>query len=496
MIRQLDKFMTRLEARPHSLAGLVIVCTFTGIFRAIEEYIFFGEKLTGPMGISMIFPYFHIAIGLICLLQFTTQGDWKRIQNAVYLGIFLGIVPPLIDLPLNGFGATVTYRFFLADTKAGLPFHFYNPSIGVPLGETIVVWLSIIFSGCYALLKTRSLPRAILTWILTYLLMLVQFALVPLLAVKLVVGTSFNANLNTQQTAQATNLAMALMPFWYLLLSLVMFFMIRPVVLHVFLKRFLHFLPFALITIFGGAVTNQITGPVILAAASVLLINFSAALQNDYFDARLGEHAKIIEHSDMQFIHIICGAFLLWLLILNQMTVLPLIVLFSCGILYNYPQFRIKKFFPGALKIEGLAALMCFLTGVMIFDRSHFRPSLLVIALLVFGGWSVLSSWKDLKDIRSDVRLKYKNLYTFLMARGLSLSKAHRVSSTLGLACVLVPVCYALATGQWYAAGILLASGFLPLLALSYFPRIRKWFKYVLISVSAVEVGCILVLKI
>lgn len=478
------RFLERLEARPHSFAGLVIACAFTGIFRAMEEYLFFGEKLTAAMGISMVFAYFHLAIALMTILHFITGLDWKRIQNAVYLGIFLGVFPPLIDYFINGFNSKTIYRYYVSENFRDLPWHFYAPDLGAPLGETIVVWASIFFTAAYAYLRSNSVLKFLLTFIITYLLMILHFGFIPVMSIKLVGDMS------------QANVIMALLPFWYLFLSVLVYLILRPVLRKIMVKRFLHLMPYTLTTLCGGQFTGGITTPVILAGASVFLIAFAVALQNDHFDSRHGEHKKIIDECDMVFFNLIAAGFLLWMLLLNQITVLPLILIFCSGILYNFPRFRIKKFFPGAQKIEGIGAAMFFLTGVMIFDRSHFRPGIFLTALLIFGGWSVLASWKDLKDIRSDTRLGYKNLYTFFMGFGMSLSRAHKTSSAIGLACIVFPIVYALFTGQYLAAGVLFAAGLAPLAGLTFVPTIRHWFKYVLFCICAVLAECLLLLKI
>jgi len=450
----------------------------------MEEYIFFGEKLTPAMGVSMTFAYFHLSIALICILHYVTGLDWKRIQNAVYLGIFLGVFPPIIDYFLNGFNSKTIYRYYVSENFQNMPWYFYAPELGAPIGETIIVWASILFTASYAYLKTNSPLKLIFTFVITYFLMVLHFGFVPIMSIKLVGDMS------------QAQFIISLLPFWYLFLSILIYLILRPVLRGIMLRRFLHLMPYTLVVLCGGQFTYAINTPVMLAAATAFLIAFAVALQNDHFDSRHGEHKKLIDECDMVFFNIMVGGFLLWMLLLNQMTVLPLILIYCFGILYNYPKFRIKKFFPGAQKIEGMGAMMFFLTGVMVFDRINFRPGILLTAFLIFGGWSVLASWKDLKDIRSDTRLGYKNLYTFFMGFGMSLSRAHKLSSAIGLACIVVPIIYALATGQYLAAAVIFAAGLLPLLALTYVPTIRHWFKYVLSAICLVLVECLILLKI
>ncbi|MBS0616642.1 MAG: UbiA prenyltransferase family protein [Spirochaetes bacterium] len=462
----------------------------------MEEYLFFGERLTPAIGISMTIAYFHLAIALICILKLTTNMEWKRIQNAVYLGIFLGAVPPLIDVGISGFNAPIIYRYYVKTSLESFPWHFYAPDLGAPKGETIVVWISILFTGLYAFLKSKSWLRFVVTSVITYGLMLIHFALVPIMTIQLAGRPMYPNGISGVQRAVIPDLSLALLPFWYIFFSVLLFLALRPVLRKVMVRRMLHLMPYALVTVCGGQLTGGINTAVILAGVSVFLIAFAMGLQNDYFDARHGEHRRIIEKSDMDFFNIAAGGFILWMILLNQVTALPLLIFFGLGILYSYPIFRLKKFFPGALKVEGLAAVMAFVTGVMVFARESFRPQIFVVALLIFGGWSVLASWKDLKDIRRDTRLGYKNLYTFIMGFGASLSRAHRINSMLGLVCIMVPVVYATITAQYMAATVIFCAGFLPLLGLTFFPTIKTWFKYVLLSISAVLIECTLLLRI
>lgn len=496
MTDRIDRFLHKIESRPHSFGSLVIVTGFVGIFRAMQEYLFFGERLTAAMGLSMAIAYFHLAISLVVILHFVTGYDWRRIQNAVYLGIFLGVFPPFIDLALSGFNANIIYRFYLSESLSDVPLHFYAPAIGAPPGETAVVWLSIFFMAFYAYRKSRSVLSFLVSGILTYGYMMFHFAIVPVTTVVWARQASGGIPSQPQATLRATEIAPAFLPFWYLGLSAILYIVLRPHLRQVLLKRTLHLLPYTLLTLAGGKFMHDITPPVMLAAVSAFLMAYSVALQNDYYDAREGEHKKNVEKCDVEFFLILTGGFLLWMTQLNQMAVLPLVLIFALGILYNFPLFRMKKFFPGAQKVEGMGALMFFMTGVMVFDRAQLRPSVLVTALLLFGGWSIVVSWKDLKDFRKDTRLGYKNLYTFIMGFGKSLSQAHRISSALGLFCIAVPVVYAVLTAQYVAAAVVFVTGFMPLFVLSFFPTIKHWFKYVLLFFCIILCECMFLLKI
>ncbi|MCX7633915.1 MAG: hypothetical protein N2Z22_11350, partial [Turneriella sp.] len=221
MSGKLESFLHRLEARPHSFSALLIVTGFVGVGRAMQEYLFFGEKLTAAIGISMAIAYFHLAVALTVLLSFTTGHDWKRLQNAVYLGIFLGLFPPFIDLAISGFNGAVFYRFYLSEDFRQIPWHFYAPAIGAPAGETAVVWLSIFLTSSYAFWKTQSWWRMLATLVLAYGYFMLHFALVPITTIYwLRLGA---AAFGKSSIVHAAEIAPAFFPFWYLALSVILY---------------------------------------------------------------------------------------------------------------------------------------------------------------------------------------------------------------------------------------------------------------------------------
>ena len=493
---RLRNALHRIEARPHSFVALLAVCTFTGIVRAVEEYLFFGEKLMPAAGIAMAYAYFHIAVGLVVLLSLINGTDWKRTQNAVYIGIFLGVFPPLIDLAVSGFGAPVIYRYYVEQDLAKMPWHFYAPHAGAPLGETITVWASILFAGAYSYLRRQSIGRALLSVVAVYGFMLLQFSFLPRALVKLIQLSGGSLPGGNAQNYVA-RLALSFLPFWYLTVSFVLYMLLRAKLRQLLARRLPHFVPFFLIALAGGHYTKAITGEVYLAAFAVLLLAATAAVENDYFDLRGRAALLRPEKCDLDFMHIVAAGLLFWLVTLGLNVALPLILIAVGAILYNYPQFRLRKIFPASLKIEGLWAAMAFLSGMLVFDRSTLRAELIVALLLIFGGWSVVAAWKDLKDFRSDLRNGYRNLYTWLYtAQNMRLHRAHRLVSAVIVACFIVPVLYAILSRQWNAAIALAFFGLVPIIILSFYPRLRYWFRIVLYVFSAEIVSAIFWLRV
>jgi hypothetical protein len=474
-----------IEARPHSFAALLIVCSFTGIVRAVEEYLFFGERLIPAMGVAMIFAYFHIALGLIFLLSTINQTSWKRTQNAVYIGIFLGVFPPLIDLAVSGFNAPITYRYYVEGDLAHMPLHFFAPQHGAPLGEAITVWLSIAFAASYSLSRSRSWIRASLTAIAVYAFMLLQFAFLPRALVYLIQSSGSPLPADSSAQGFVAKIAISFLPFWYLILSLVFYLALKAELRSLLRRRLPHFMPFVLVTIAGGHYTGGVGVEVLLAAAAVLLLAATAAVQNDFFDRTTGSAKLRPDSCDLDFMHIVAAGLLLWLLLLGLNSVLPLMVIAAASVLYNFPQFKLRRIFPASLKIEGLWAAMAFLAGMLVYDRKSLRGEALVVLGLVFGGWSVVAAWKDLKDVRGDARHGYLNLYTFLWRRHqLSLHRVHRIVSLAVIFCFAVPIVYAAITAQWLAVGALSVLGLAPIVALSFHPGLKNWFRWVLLVFS------------
>jgi FAD/FMN-containing dehydrogenase len=152
--------------------------------------------------------------------------------------------------------------------------------------------------------------------------------------------------------------------------------------------------------------------------------------------------------------------------------------------LYNSPLYRGKRYFPANLKLEGLWGGSAFLLGVLAaampqladlgsarvdgarltstMERLPFSwrygPDVAVAALLAFGGWSLLASLKDEKDVEIDAELGVQTLFTLGRRRDVSAEVVARWVRGVALACLLIAAWAPLAIARSDAAHAIVMS--------------------------------------
>jgi hypothetical protein len=370
--------------------------------------------------------YFQMIWAFTLIVTFIGQVEWRKAVHAVLIGIFLGIFPPLIDVFIYGIGGFhYTYFYGLPTPRQCL---FFDAAQGFPIGESIILWASIGFTAYYVFLKTASWFKTILGAALAYIFLLNSGWIIPNLSKTL----EYYCNLSYMIFISLLQLVLALV--LYLILN-------RRVALRL-LGRSIHCLPFVLLTLIGAVLSGGIKPMSMLMAFFVFLAGIVTLAQNDLFDREedaLSGRPAYLDRQDVLFLNTIFISILLVLNSTGGYSYLPLLLLFICAVLYNYDFYRAKRFFPGNYKIEGIWGLGAFLAGIMSQEASHFSKEILVYAFLVFGGWSLVSSFKDYKDIESDKAVGNQTGYIVLMKMGLSLQQAHRFIMTIIIACFCVP---------------------------------------------------------
>jgi hypothetical protein len=161
----------------------------------------------------------------------------------------------------------------------------------------------------------------------------------------------------------------------------------------------------------------------------------------------------------------------------NSAATYLLLLQFVASVVYNYPFYRARDYFPANLKIEGLWGATSFLIG-WLSARESLPPSAVkttvaegaalsaldadsaIAAFLIFGGFSLLSALKDQKDIELDTRSKTQTLYTFA-ARKNQVTATHRMLIAIAAVAFLVgPVLLALKgmlAWPWVGVGLVAA---------------------------------------
>ena len=486
----LNNLIRRQESRPHSYFNLLMLATFIGIGRAVQEHLFFGERVTIPVALSMIYFYFSFAMLLTVILTWLTSENPRRVANAVNLGIFVGLFPPLIDLLVSGFSNDVKYSYFMIWNFKEIPYFFYSEIYNVPAGESVTIWLSVIFSGYYCFFKTRSLVKSLVALLAAYLAFLTIFAIIPMLTTRFFVGDIRSLLEMQSARGHVANMSTMLYPFWYLGLSLLSFFALRSGVLKRLAPRMLHTVPFVLVTLWAAQLQNGVVDlEAALGALAVAFVFMAALVQNDYHD-KIEDTRRMdfrIEKSDSEFFQILIMGFLFWLLIMGIKAFLPLVVIFMLTILYHHPGYRLKKYWLGSLKVEAAWGGLSFLTGLFLHPKVPIKPELVITMLLVAGGWSVVAAQKDLKDVRGDRAAGISTLYLWLRTRTQSLRKAHLIISWAVFTVFAVFSCLIALQNDFLGFSILMGISFFILFSSLYtglkFSK-KGWFKRQLVLLS------------
>jgi 4-hydroxybenzoate polyprenyltransferase len=130
--------------------------------------------------------------------------------------------------------------------------------------------------------------------------------------------------------------------------------------------------------------------------------------------------------------------------------------------LYSFPLYRGKAYFPANIKMEGVWAATAFFAGVVTSWEHQlaggnmfsvktafwgmtqnpavgFTPGLLWAVFLVFGGWSLLSTVKDYKDITGDAAAGVQTVYTLAARRGINVARLHARLALVGSIFLVLP---------------------------------------------------------
>ncbi|MBN2361486.1 MAG: hypothetical protein JXR83_18690, partial [Deltaproteobacteria bacterium] len=167
----LDRLIRAAEARPfHPLLMLYAATWVTGV-RFLEEKAFVYDVRTLPLDnhgalVSWLCFYLALGYGIAAILVHVAQVVWQRAVQIVAFALTLAILPPIVDILVYGRG-NFSYRYqesFFSDTT----FLLFNHKQGLPIGEGLIVWGSIVLVGLYTFHKTRVWWRAALAAALMY----------------------------------------------------------------------------------------------------------------------------------------------------------------------------------------------------------------------------------------------------------------------------------------------------------------------------------------
>lgn len=501
-----------LEKREYNVYSILILCVFTGTMRLLEEWALGGQMWNvNPPAIALnFFSFYFLAFfsyGL--LLHLLVPQPWRKSINVVRVGIFLGIFPPLIDVFVYGLGQRIPYGY-VRDFPRGWSWLIYNPDNGVTLGETTILWLTVVLTGFYVWHKTQKFSRFLAALAGGYAVVLVLGTLVATAGQYIVDANEW------RRTHLVTLVTVA-----GFMVSFAFYLVLQPRLAAGLLRRMVHTLPFVLVALAGFAFTGPLMFSAWVVAFLVAFIFAVALVQNDFYDApedRLQNRAVYVDGEDVTFMNVAAIACLVMLAFGQSMTSLTLGLILSLSFLYSYPYYKAKRFFPSNLKIEGMWGALAFTTGLIAgreqamygmprWDHMHkvmpladpvqigLSPVELGALALVFGGFTLLGSLKDSKDIAADAAAGNQTLYTLWARKNRPVRTIHAVLSiaaalSLGAAFPLLWLAGKVSFG-WSVLGLVF--GLAGWMALA-FTRLEKSFYYFLWIVSALLGAVVLAL--
>lgn len=484
MFRWIRNIIRVQERREFRGDVIVLFALFVGTMRVLLEFLLVGNRANPVMkellfNVSFYFQCFFI-FGIP--VRFFAPPPWQSRVNVVLVGLFMGIFPPIIDVCIYGWGDAVygyqgfAYSYIFNFPEGWIPWMMSAENRSAPIGEGIALWLAVFFTIVYLYVKTESPLRALVGGAVAYCGCAFVGGVVPTLVVY-VMPTHFphmfaDVGFIVGQTASAL-LVYALVYRWELSKLVA--------------RRILHGLPLLGLALVGFGWVKPWDADVLLVALAVLLSAAMTIVQNDYWDAldEYGE-AKIVQRYDVTLIQFGWCLIVSGFLVSNSPVVLPFIAYGIVSFLYNSPAYRGKKHFPANVKMEGLAGGAAFLVGVLMAAAPllhesaravrvdsrlghpvlrmpfswEFGAEVAVAAFLAFGGWSILVSMKDEKDIEADLASGSTNLFTLFVRRGQSAEAIARVLRGLALFAMLLAAWLPLLvdrsniTAAWVMSGV------------------------------------------
>jgi hypothetical protein len=459
------------ESRPYSTYAILLFCLFVGIARLMGEW-FIGARtiqytLLDFVGYVLFYWYSFFTIGLILFVL--VKQPWRKSINVVLIGIFLGVLPPVFDLLIYEIG-TIRYSYYWAFPRDWSPF-LYNPRHHFHFGETLILWLTVVFTALYVRHKTDSWGGFALGALLAYIVLLVNGAVVPSTLQYL-----------QQESGWAFPHLIYMMLITQTLVCVAVYLLFQPALRKGLLRRAPHAMPFVVMSLLGAAFTSgTLNAQAIVNAGLILFIFLVALVQNDFYDAEEDSfqgRKPYVDAEDVRFMTISAGFVIIATLALNSMVGAMYLMIFGLSFLYSYPLYRGKQYFPSNLKMEGSWGLAAFLSGmlgalehgvgdvpkweVLAFTASPPTPGwpLILACVLVFGGHSLLAILKDYKDVSADAHARIQTLYTLALRRGVLPARVHAVVSSFATLALALPLPLLYSAGKirafWFVPGILI----------------------------------------
>ncbi len=438
MLRRLIERQNRRNWHPYAF---LMFCVFVGLTRGVLEITLQGIGLYNSDVVNFL--PFYVLLGLLLTLLLSSLGgvSFQSVQKSLTMGLFIGLFPPLFDYVIFASNSAF-YGYYYVWNLSQLPFLGYKPEFNFPAGETLAIWISILFCGLYVFAVTGKVVRSLLALAGAYLVFLFMGSFLPMLVAKfsgVELPTIDAARASDTATLRALSFRIA---FYQSLLALLVYLLLRRDILTLVVRRLLHVAPFVMLTILGGVIVRANAVTLTQSTLLIAVVGIATIIQNDYFDAQQSSQTDVatpLQKFDVQFVNALTLLAVLPIFFHNNRAAISAAIAFVCGVLYNYPFYRARNYFPANIKIEGVWGLTALLSGVLIEPAAAAKPAVVLIAFLVFGGWSTVAVLKDLKDAEEDRRDGVQTVFTLLMRRGYSVAQIWGVLRWLFIVLMLVP---------------------------------------------------------
>ncbi|MCD6594943.1 UbiA prenyltransferase family protein [bacterium] len=176
------KTISQLEQKKYSF-GLYFGLFISAVFlRTFLEVVLGVGKMTTAIALMLHYPMFYLSLLLMLLLilKLFSAENIEKIFKVLVPAFCIIILPPLVDLLVLGSGGFHPKYLFFPDANiknvAKMFLTFFGQSslkTGITLGMRIEITLGIIGVGIYTYIKSRNPLRAILSGIITYIVIFV-----------------------------------------------------------------------------------------------------------------------------------------------------------------------------------------------------------------------------------------------------------------------------------------------------------------------------------
>lgn len=448
----IDSFFKRLMRIRYSAYLIILVPVAIACIRVFEEDIIHGLDTNVPFFVFHTIMFYQLMMMLIlAAMRIATGRKHGEIAGAATVGLILGLLPPIIDIFIPG--------------QEGKAYHYINEfswlflSPRLMLGETITLYIVIAGFGIFTAWLTRSAKRTLLAIVCSYFTLQI-FA--------------WGWNALTLQIVDFTeSYFIDIMNLIAILVIFAVYASLNYKTVLPSIRRVNHALPWGLAAMIAGRMAGGEWFFIAIVGLAAVLSFLLVIIVNDYFDreqdASAGGEARFVEKDDLIFSFYMQALMLAWFLNFYPKAFAAILLFFTITACYHIPELRFKRLFCLNYKIEGFAGAAFFLLGLYIlgpFPEGLWAP---VITLLVMGGFSAGSMFKDYKDIDQDRLDKVGTIYTLLSARGKSIESIHRFVAVLTLSLLVVPAIWFvyLEKPYWQAAILLVMAAFPATLLLS-----------------------------